>query len=100
MKKRLWIPAAVVLLTFGASLPSHASPTCLAPEPTCAVVLLGTVVTAIVHDTDEQQVRHPKADPTHVPPRVSVGGIEPTDDERRVSRARDPAGGRPMGVPR
>lgn len=100
MKNRIRNWTAVVLLTFGVSLPAHASPTCLAPEPACALVLLGAAVTAIVHETNEQEVRDLEAGPKPAPPRGRVDRIEHADDGRQATRARDPARDRAVGVPR
>lgn len=61
MKKRVQQSIAVVLLTFGLSAPSQASVTCIAPEPICAVVLLGAVVTGIVTADDGSEADGPQA---------------------------------------
>lgn len=63
MKPRTRNRVAAILLISGVSAPAHASPICLAPEPACAVMLLGAAVTTIIqherdeNETDEQQVR-------------------------------------------
>lgn len=95
MKKRMknWI--AIVLLTFGMSLPSHASVTCFAPEPICAVVLLGTLVTGIVAETDDQGDRHLQAGSGHAKLEAVVEEIENMNDERLAIRIRDATGDTP-----
>lgn len=98
MKTRIRNRVAAVLLMFGVSLPAHASPTCLAPEPACALVLLGAVVTTIVHETDEREVRHQQAGPRHEPLKTSVDGIEHRD--RRVVPIQDPFHDWPAEFPR
>lgn len=89
MKKHIrhWI--AVVLLTFGVSLPSHASVTCLAPEPTCAVVLVGALVTRIVSGTDDQAAGALQAGSEQATLEAVVDEIEHTADERLAIRIRD-----------
>lgn len=61
MKHRLQQSIAVVLLTFALASPSQASFSCFAPEPTCVVVLLGTLVTGVVAATDDPEPEDPEA---------------------------------------
>lgn len=98
MKTRTRNRVAAALLMFGVSLPAHASPTCLAPEPACALVLLGAVITTIVHETDEQEIRHNRTDPRHAPIKASMDGINHRD--RRITPSRDPAHDRTAGFRR
>lgn len=100
MKTRIRNSVAIVLLTFGVSLPSHAAPTCLAPEPACALVLLGTVVAAVVHDGEAQGIHQLQADPRRATLKPSVDGTGHADDRRRIIPADDPVRGRPAKVPR
>lgn len=98
MKTRTRNRVAAALLMFGVSLPAHASPICLAPEPACALVLLGAVVTTIVHEADDQEVRHNRTDPRQAPIKASMDGINhrqwritPSRSPRRSITARSPA---------
>jgi hypothetical protein len=95
MNKRIknWI--AVVVLTFGMSLPSHASVTCLAPEPTCAVVLLSALVTGIVIETDDEENRNLQTGTGHATLEAVVEEIENMNDERLAVRIRDAGGDTP-----
>lgn len=81
MKTRTRNRIAAALLTLGVSIPAHASPTCLASGPACALVLLGAVVTTIVHEPDEHEARDTSR--KHAPPEVSVHpGAHPERDPR------------------
>lgn len=95
MNKRMknWI--AVALLTFGLSLPSHASATCLAPEPTCAVVLLSALVTGIMVETDEREGRDLQTGSGHATLEAVVEEIEDMNDDRLAARIRDASGDTP-----
>lgn len=95
MKKRIphWI--AVLLLALGISVPSHASVTCLAPDPACAAVLLGGLVTSIVSGSEDREFRHLQAGRERAALETIVEEVETTDDERLAIRIRDAARYRP-----
>ncbi len=88
-----WI--AVPLLALGISAPSHASVTCLAPDPACAAVLLGGLVTSIVSGNEDRELRHLQAGRERAALEAIVEEIENTDDRRLAIRIRDAARYRP-----
>lgn len=89
MKKHVQHCIAVVLLMFGISLPSPASATCLAPEPTCAVVLLGALITGMVADVEDQDSRALQPGSGHETLEAVVDDIENLPDERLAIRIRN-----------
>lgn len=95
MKPRTRNRVAAIMLMFGVSLPAHAAPTCLAPEPACALVLLGAVVATISqhgsgeHETGDQQV-HRK----NVPGKVGAKGIAHADRQPGILPVRNQADNR------
>lgn len=88
-----WIAAP--LLALGISIPSHASVTCLAPDPACAAVLLGGLVTSIVSGGEDREFRHLQAGRERAALETIVEEIESADDERLAIRIRDAARYRP-----
>jgi hypothetical protein len=78
MKTRTRNRVAAVLLTCGISVPAQAAPTCFAPEPACALVLLGALVTTVAHERDEQETEDGQARWERLPPRAGVGAVQPT----------------------
>lgn len=90
MKTRTRNRVAAVLLTFGISLPAQASPPCLAPEPTCAVVLLSAVVIPILHGSEKSETDDPQADRKRIPHKVRANGVAHTDHPPRFITAREP----------
>ncbi|MDZ7705592.1 MAG: hypothetical protein U5L04_14045 [Trueperaceae bacterium] len=97
MKKRIQQSIAIVLLTLGLSAPSHASVTCIAPEPTCAAVLLGAMVTAIISARDDPEADGPKADQEEEATTTDFEETSNNNDSRLVNRIRDGARNRPGG---
>ncbi|WP_175443026.1 hypothetical protein [Halofilum ochraceum] len=94
MKTRTRSRVAAMLLTFGISVPAHASPTCLAPEPACALVLLGAVVTTIVHEREDHESAERKATPERVPIKVGADGGSYMHRHPHPTPAHDPASDR------
>lgn len=95
MKKRIQQSIAIVLLTLGLSAPSQASVTCIAPEPTCAAVLLGAMVTAIITAKDGPEADGPKADQEDEAPRTDFEETSNNTDSPLLNRIRDSARDRP-----
>lgn len=65
MSKRItnWIAAPLLALTIGSS--AQAAPMCVAPEPTCAIVLAGGIVLGVLtHDTERAS---PRSSATELP---------------------------------
>ena len=98
MKTRTRNRIAAVLLTIGVSLPAHASPTCIAPEPACVLVLLGAVVTTIAHERDEHEAVDQQARRKHVPLKVGVNQVTHPDRHPGITTTRGPT--RTRGVVR
>lgn len=95
MKKPILNRIAVPLLVLGISSASHASAVCLAPEPACATVLLGSLVTGIVSDDGEREFRHLQAGEKRAALEAIVHEIGNIDDGDLAIRIRDAARYRP-----
>ena len=68
MNKRIthWIAAPLLALTIGSS--AQASSICVAPEPTCAIVLAGGIVLSVLTHDEEQA--SPRSGATELPDRL------------------------------
>ena len=95
MKTRMlnWIAVPVVAL--GISADSHASVLCLSPDPVCATVLLGGLVTGVAETNGERDLQRLRV--TREPETLAaiVHEVERVQDERLALRIEEAARYRP-----